>query len=267
MRPGIATPRCRSAWATRASTTSSTRPPTTRACSRRYIRKSVATWSLRERPARRRPPRSVPTRSMRPRSSAVWTSSSSSAGVNAPESTSASRRSRPSIIPSRCSSERSPAACRTRAWAREPAMSCGARRQSKWVLFDSAASAWSGPPAKRPPQRLTRAAGAPGRPRCRRRRSCGWDRSSRVLLVGDQRGSAWCPVSAAAGARRRGFSLACRRGTGDVRPPRPPARRCRRRAGSCRRPRWCRPPRGREPGRSPRRGSWRPPVACAAPRR
>ena len=39
-------------------------------------------------------------------------------------------------------------------------MSCGASRQSKWVLLDSAASAWSGPPANRPPHRLTRSAAA-----------------------------------------------------------------------------------------------------------
>ena len=65
------------------STTSSTRPATTAGVSRRYIRNSVATWSLRDRPARSRPPRSAPARSMSPRSSAVWTSSSSSAGEGA----------------------------------------------------------------------------------------------------------------------------------------------------------------------------------------
>ena len=52
------------------------RPPMMRAWSRRYIRKSVATWSFRDRPARSLPPRSGPRRSRRPRSRAVWTSSS-----------------------------------------------------------------------------------------------------------------------------------------------------------------------------------------------
>ena len=52
-----------------------------RAASRRYSRRSVATWSLRLRPARSLPPR-VPTRSSRPRSRAVCTSSSSTVGRN-----------------------------------------------------------------------------------------------------------------------------------------------------------------------------------------
>ena len=59
------------------STTSRTPAADPRACSRRYIRTSVAIWSLRERPARSRPPRSAPARSIRPRSSAACTSSSS----------------------------------------------------------------------------------------------------------------------------------------------------------------------------------------------
>ena len=44
--------------------------------------------------------------------------------------------------------------CSTRAWAREPARSYGASRQSKWVDRDSASSSGLGPPANRPPQSL-----------------------------------------------------------------------------------------------------------------
>ena len=142
---------------------------TWRACSRRYIRNSVAIWSLRERPARSRPPTSAPTRSMRPRSSAVCTSSSPSAGRNAPAATSSPSRSRPSSIAASVASSSSPAACSTRAWARDPAMSCGASRQSKWVDLDRAARASAGPPANRPPHRLT--PGRAGRS-LRRHRPC-----------------------------------------------------------------------------------------------
>ena len=107
----------------RASTTSSTRAEIVRASSRRYIRKRVATWSLRERPARSQPPMSAPARSMRPRSSAVWTSSSLASGTNSPDSTSARRASRPSSMACRVASSSRPAECRTRAWARDPARS------------------------------------------------------------------------------------------------------------------------------------------------
>src|SRR5690625_6231400 len=59
-------------------------------------------------------------------------------------------------MPANCSSSKSPARCRTRACAREPAMSCRASRQSKCVDFDKAAKASAGPPLKRPPHRLVR---------------------------------------------------------------------------------------------------------------
>ena len=61
---------------------------TRRTASRSHIRNSVATWSLRERPARSRPPRSGPTRSIRPRSSAPCTSSSVGIGPKLPVATS-----------------------------------------------------------------------------------------------------------------------------------------------------------------------------------
>src|SRR5690625_146346 len=59
-------------------------------------------------------------------------------------------------MPANCSSSKSPARCRTRACAREPAMSCRASRQSKCVDFESAANASAGPPLKRPPHKLVR---------------------------------------------------------------------------------------------------------------
>ena len=100
--------------------------------------------------------RALPSRSSRPRSSAVCTSSSSTVGRNAPEAQAASRSSSAaSIRPSSSGSSR-PAPARTRACAREPARSYGARRQSNCTLTDSRASASAGPPANRPPQRLVR---------------------------------------------------------------------------------------------------------------
>ena len=60
----------------------------------------------------------------------------------------------PASRPSSSSSVSSPALCSTRAWAREPARSYGASRQSKWVDRDSASSSGLGPPANRPPHSL-----------------------------------------------------------------------------------------------------------------
>src|SRR5919202_2993933 len=162
VRPGIGASGCASACATRAPARSSSPRARSRARSRRYIRYSVATWSLRDRPARSRPPRSGPARSSRPRSSAVCTSSSSGTGTNAPEATSASSRSSAASSPSSWSAVSRPAACRTRACARDPARSYDASTQSKCTDADRAASAADGPPANRPPQRLTGAAGEPG---------------------------------------------------------------------------------------------------------
>src|SRR5690625_1954988 len=100
---------------------------------------------------------------MRPRSNAVWTSSSSGAGVKAPETTSASSRSSASSMPVSSSSSSSPAVASARAWAREPAMSWRARRQSNWVERDSSVSASAGAPVKRPPHRLSGASPMVGR--------------------------------------------------------------------------------------------------------
>ncbi len=86
---------------------------------------------------------------------AVCTSSSAIVPWKSPEATSRSSASRPSSIRLSSSPVSSPAVCRTRAWAREPAMSYGARRQSKWTDAESFSRASAGPSAKRPPQRRT----------------------------------------------------------------------------------------------------------------
>ena len=124
-----------------------------RAWSRRYILNSVATWSLRDRPARNRPASSAPSRSMRPRSSAVWTSSSSGVGTNAPERTSSSSWSMPLSRAAVSDVERNPACCKACACAREPARSYGAKRQSNCVDRDNAVSALSEAAENRPPHK------------------------------------------------------------------------------------------------------------------
>ena len=154
---------------TSASTTSRTRPPTTRACSRRYIRNRVATWSLRERPARSRPPTSAPARSMSPRSSAVWTSSSSSAGWKAPDSTSARSRSSPSSIAASVGVVEQPGARAGPGRGRaSPAMSCGREPPVEVGGLATARRA-----RRRARRRSGRPTGSRARPRVPRR---GWRR-------------------------------------------------------------------------------------------
>ncbi len=123
VRPGIATSGCASASPTSASWRSAISPPMIRAWSRRYIRNSVATWSLRDRPARSLPPRSGPSRSSSPRSSAVCTSSSATVPMNSSAATARSRSSSPASMRVSSSPVSSPAFVSTRACAREPAMS------------------------------------------------------------------------------------------------------------------------------------------------
>lgn len=150
--PGAATPRLCSACAISAVSSSTSRDTTWRAWSRRYRRRSVATWSLRLRPARSLPP-SAPRRSSRPRSSAVCTSSSATVGRNSPDLHASSRSSRAPSMRSSSSAVSSPARLSTRACAREPSRSYGASRQSNWTLTESRASASDGPPSNRPPHR------------------------------------------------------------------------------------------------------------------
>ena len=147
VRPGIATPRWRSACATRASTTSSTRAEIVRASSRRYIRKRGHLVVART-TGRSRPPMSAPARSMRPRSSAVWTSSSL-VGHELPDSTSSAQGHRGRRAwPAGVASSSRPAECRTRAWpATRPGRRAPVASRSGWTS--------TGAPAHRPGRRRT----------------------------------------------------------------------------------------------------------------
>ena len=166
VRPGIGASRVRSGLVRERVDDVSTPAARARASSRRYIRTSVAIWSLRERPARSLPPRAEPTRSINPRSRAVCTSSSSAPGVNAPEATSSARPSNPPCIASSSASSSRPAACSTRACAWDPAMSYGASRQSKWCSPTARPARRPAPPRTvRPTGSADRAAQASGVPR------------------------------------------------------------------------------------------------------
>ena len=136
--PGAGECTCSAAWASSAVCSSATRETMSRTWSRRYSRRSVATWSLRLRPARSLPP-SEPTRSSRPRSSAVCTSSSVAAGRNSPLRQARERLSRAASSRASSSSSSSPAWCSTRACARggeqvvgrEPPVELDADRQPR----------------------------------------------------------------------------------------------------------------------------------------
>src|SRR5664279_1210531 len=148
--PGAAVSRWRSAWPSSASSSSASLSAIRRTWSRRKSRRSVATWSLRLRPARSLPPR-VPSRSRRPRSRAVCTSSSSIVGRNDPFAAAASRSSSADSIRASSSWSSRPAWCSTRACARDASRSYGASRQSNCTLTESRASASAGLAANRPP--------------------------------------------------------------------------------------------------------------------
>ena len=114
------------AWASSASTTSQIPGRPGGRASRRYIRKRVATWSLRDRPARSLPPSSAPARSTRPRSSAECTSSSSGVGAErAGGDVGLQLRPGPTSMPASSSSVSSPARCSTRACAIDAAQVVG----------------------------------------------------------------------------------------------------------------------------------------------
>src|SRR5262249_10848462 len=82
-----------------------------------------------------------------------WTSSSSTVGRNSPDAQAASRSSSAASIRPSSAESSSPAPASTRAWAREPARSYGARRQSKWTGRDRRGTASAGQPRTRPPHR------------------------------------------------------------------------------------------------------------------
>ena len=160
VRPGITVSPACSAWPISAWTTSMICPAMKRAWRRSHMRISAAIWSLRDRPARSLPPSSSPAMSSRPRSSAVASSSSSSMGVNDPSSTERCSWSSAASIRLSSSLVSSPARPRARAWAREPAMSSSASRQSNWVDLLSRASSGEGPDENRPPHSAIECSGA-----------------------------------------------------------------------------------------------------------
>ena len=122
--------------------------PTRRTASRSHIRNSVATWSLRERPARSRPPSSATDPvDQAALERAVHVLVGFAAGRSSPSATSAAeavraRRASPSASARRSSR---PALCSTRACAWDARTSYGASTQSKWVDLLSAAMASAGP--------------------------------------------------------------------------------------------------------------------------
>ncbi len=166
---GIATSGCASARPINASWRSAIRPPIVRAWSRRHMRKSVATWSFRERPARSLPPRSGPRRSSSPRSRAVCTSSSAMVPTKEPSATSASSWSRP-------------AQASASARRRPGGSPCAVRARATWrsgdVVRCEPPVEVDGRGAARPAPRRDRRRN--GRPRAGRHRCC----CSLALLLG-----------------------------------------------------------------------------------
>ena len=123
VRPGMTASGCASACATSASTTRRMSRAIVREWSSRYIRTSVAIWSLRLRPALSLPPSSGPTSAMSACSSAPCTSSSCGPACSVPSVMARARPSSPSCIARSSSAVRYPAEARAFACACEPAMS------------------------------------------------------------------------------------------------------------------------------------------------
>ncbi len=92
-----------------------------------------------------------PISSARRDSTFMWMSSSAVEKANRPSSISPSTARSPSRIASASLSARMPTAASIAAWAREPAMSCGASLRSKPMDALIASMMASGPEAKRPP--------------------------------------------------------------------------------------------------------------------
>ena len=118
--------------------------------SRTQSRKSTATWSLRDRAVCSRPAGS-PTISFRRASTFMWMSSSAAEKGKPPPSISDRTVRSPSRIACASLSLMMPVAASMAAWARLPAMSCGASRRSKPIEALIASMIASGPAANRPP--------------------------------------------------------------------------------------------------------------------
>ena len=99
-------------------------------CSRTYIRKSRATWSLRLRAVWSRFPAS-PIRAVSRASTFMWMSSLSAGNAAFPASMSARMSSRPLVMAAASSLEMMPQSASMAAWAMEPVMSSLYSRWSK----------------------------------------------------------------------------------------------------------------------------------------
>ena len=121
--------------------------------SRRFSqrRRSVATWSLRERPVWSLPA-TGPMRSARAISMLRWMSSSAGSQAMVPACTSASRPRRPSPMAAASASSSRPAARSPETWASEPRMSSMASSASTSMERPKSAASASGSAEKRPPQ-------------------------------------------------------------------------------------------------------------------
>ena len=178
MKPGAGASTCASAWLEQGLLDGRRRrAASARAWSRRYSRRSVATWSLRERPARSLPPsgaepleqRRARARCARPRRPA--------SGRTPRCATSASRSSSAPSIAASSSSSSSPARCSTRACARDaaqvvrrqPPVEVHRQRQRRQRLGGSGREPAAPQPGCRRPIPLPRSARVTGPPRRSRR--------------------------------------------------------------------------------------------------
>jgi len=118
---------------------------------RTHRRRSVATWSLRERAVCRRRPGS-PTSSVRRASTFMWMSSSAAEKVKVPASISRRMVSSPSRMASSSAWDMIPWRASMALCAVLAAMSSADKRRSKPIEGLMAAIAAAGPPVKRPPQ-------------------------------------------------------------------------------------------------------------------
>ena len=166
-----------------------------RAWSRRYSRRSVATWSLRLRPACSLPP-SAPSRSSRPRSSAVWMSSS------------AARRPERAVAAAPARARRARRASRSSSSSVEqpgPVQHPGVRARGEQVVAAPAASRTGRSPRAGPAPRRGRLEPAAPEPRRHPAR-----RSAMLALaaVSRRRGGAHGSLGALAGPTRRSRTAA-----------------------------------------------------------
>ena len=120
-------------------------------CSRTYIRKSRATWSLRERAVWSRLPAS-PMRAVSRASTFIWISSLSAVNSTFPASMSARMDWRPCTMAAPSSAERMPVAASILAWAMEPVISSLYSRWSKEIDAFSSFTRASVSLPKRPDQ-------------------------------------------------------------------------------------------------------------------